>query len=314
MDSDKREWNDYMEGLLTKSVGNLQQQNHALYYTLKAIYRNNTNQKSAHFMYNDMPPNAEPVNGIFGNEFGATKGILSFDTNGGYWLIHSVPEFPPKQSEGYSYPTKAVTHAHMHLCISMKKNSMDHIWNQLLYMLPYIYDQNVPESFRKEDVVDIVLKNYNMKFRSRKSHQSQEFTSGKGKQFIHFAKSVGFNKEIYDDWILRYLKSDFYVQGGSKASDPIHSSCGEYYEARNIARINIGELEYPSGEDYSKWSISKERGWVCIGDVGRSQRSLKLAGGMMCFKDYSVWKHFENMVPLGNVEKCPHRHQGAGDL
>ncbi len=205
MDSDDKQW--------VFNGGNLQEHDNALYYTLKTVYRNNTNQKNAHFMYNDMPPNAEPVNGIFGNKFGATKGVVSFDANGGYWLIHSVPEFPPKQGEGYSYPEVAITHAHMHLCISMKKSSMDHIWNQLLHTLPYIYDQNVPETFRKEDVVEIVLKNYNMNFRVKKSHQKQDFTSRAGQQFTYFAKSVGFNKEIYDDWILRDLQSDFYVQG-----------------------------------------------------------------------------------------------------
>ncbi len=50
------------------------------------------------------------------------------------------------------------------------------------------------------------------------------------------------------------------VQGGRKASDPIRSSCGEYYESRNVVTINIGEFEYEASDDHSKWSISQDKG------------------------------------------------------
>jgi hypothetical protein len=51
--------------------------------------------------YNDQPPN-HSISLIYGH----SKGVLAFhdQTQTGFWLVHSVPQFPSIIEEGYRYP------------------------------------------------------------------------------------------------------------------------------------------------------------------------------------------------------------------
>jgi deoxyribonuclease II len=66
--------------------------------TLSSLYES---QQHNYVFYNDQPPNM-PVSLVYGH----SKGILAFDdgTQTGFWLIHSVPHFPPVTKNGYGYP------------------------------------------------------------------------------------------------------------------------------------------------------------------------------------------------------------------
>lgn len=46
-------------------------------------------------------------------------GVIAFDSQSGFWLIHSTPLFPPIRAHGYSYPYTADKHGQSFLCISM---------------------------------------------------------------------------------------------------------------------------------------------------------------------------------------------------
>ena len=55
----------------------------------------------SYVFYNDQPPNI-PISLVYGH----SKGVLAFEdqTQTGFWLIHSVPRFPPVIEQGYGYP------------------------------------------------------------------------------------------------------------------------------------------------------------------------------------------------------------------
>ncbi len=201
--------------------------------------------------------------------------MVSYDEKGGYWLIHSVPEFPPKSQLGYSYPEAALQHAHIHMCISLRKGQMENIGNQLLYTGPYIYDQSVPQSFRSENL-DMSLKHEHINHMAMKSKYRQKFLSVGGQEFFHFAKSVKFQGEIYDSWLVPYYRSDFFAQCGKKVQGQIESLCRSYFKVLNIQKIKIGGLEYPAEDDHSKWAITPANHYICIGDVDRSRYAIIL--------------------------------------
>lgn len=62
-------------------------------------------------MYNDEKPD-----GPTSSSKGHTKGVLLFDTSSGYWLVHSVPKFPPPNA--YDYPDSGRTYGQSFLCVS----------------------------------------------------------------------------------------------------------------------------------------------------------------------------------------------------
>jgi deoxyribonuclease-2 len=66
--------------------------------TLGPLYHSKEN---SFMFYNDQPPN-HPLSLIYGH----SKGVLAFhdQTQTGFWLVHSVPQFPSIIEEGYKYP------------------------------------------------------------------------------------------------------------------------------------------------------------------------------------------------------------------
>lgn len=65
-------------------------------------------------MYNDEPPTKKP-----NSNRGHTKGVVfGHANNSGTWLVHSVPKFPPKRQDGYSYPQTGTVYGQSFLCIS----------------------------------------------------------------------------------------------------------------------------------------------------------------------------------------------------
>ncbi|XP_023575814.1 deoxyribonuclease-2-alpha isoform X2 [Octodon degus] len=84
--------------------------------SLQPLYRANASQL-AFLLYNDQPP--KPVWAPDTSSNGHAKGILLLDQEGGFWLIHSVPRFPPLPSSGaYTWPHNAQTYGQTLICVS----------------------------------------------------------------------------------------------------------------------------------------------------------------------------------------------------
>lgn len=72
-------------------------------------------------VYNDQGTNI--LDGSFGS-FGHAKGVVAANKDGGFWLVHSVPHFPPVENE-YSYPKTGLRNGQSMLCISILKDQLD---------------------------------------------------------------------------------------------------------------------------------------------------------------------------------------------
>ncbi|CAG2066178.1 unnamed protein product, partial [Timema podura] len=94
--------------------------------TLKSLYDNGTKQDpgTLWILYNDQPPN-----GGVGIELGHTKGVVMSQSNGGFWLIHSVPHYPPSPNKStqnfYSYPHTGLHYGQSLMCISLDVKQLD---------------------------------------------------------------------------------------------------------------------------------------------------------------------------------------------
>ena len=79
-------------------------------------------------MYNDEKPD-----GSKSFHRGHTKGDLAFDDNTGFWLVHSLPKFPPPATEGYTYPHNGLTYGQTFLCVSYHTDSLEDIGVKIRY-------------------------------------------------------------------------------------------------------------------------------------------------------------------------------------
>lgn len=78
-------------------------------------------------MYNDEFPN-----GTSSETSAHAKGVVAFDGQSGFWLVHSVPRFPPAPGDGppgtkgnYSYPTTGLRYGQTMLCVSLPLDQAD---------------------------------------------------------------------------------------------------------------------------------------------------------------------------------------------
>ena len=107
--------------------------------TLSLIYEKN--KDNLVMMYNDEPTN-EPTDGSCGH----TKGVVVANDISGFWLVHSVPKFPPAIEEGsYDYPHTGTVYGQSFLCISFTGDQMGMVGKQLKYNEPHFYSSQVPD-------------------------------------------------------------------------------------------------------------------------------------------------------------------------
>lgn len=71
--------------------------------------------------------------------------------NEGFWLVHSVPKFPPsfEDSGEYDYPSSGTVFGQSFLCMSFKKDQMNKVGTQLRFNEPGVYASNIPEKLEK---------------------------------------------------------------------------------------------------------------------------------------------------------------------
>lgn len=111
--------------------------------TLSLIYKKN--QDNLVMIYND-----EPTDGATDGTRGHTKGVVVANDISGFWLVHSVPKYPPAIDEGgYSYPKTGTHYGQSFLCISMIGDQVDKVGKQLKFNEPHFYSSQVPDYLKR---------------------------------------------------------------------------------------------------------------------------------------------------------------------
>lgn len=109
--------------------------------TLSFIYKPQHDDNNLVMMYND-----EPTNGQTDGSRGHTKGVVVANDISGFWLVHSVPKFPPALEEGkYNYPKSGTIYGQSFLCISFTGDQMGKVGKQLKFNEPHFYSSHVPK-------------------------------------------------------------------------------------------------------------------------------------------------------------------------
>uniref|UniRef100_A0A183J8E5 Deoxyribonuclease II n=1 Tax=Soboliphyme baturini TaxID=241478 RepID=A0A183J8E5_9BILA len=236
--------------------------------TLQQYYSNRENKTVLYLLYNDQFNETS-------NKFGHTKGLLLFDENTGFWIVHSVPHFPNPIK--YEWPSTATTYGQSVLCITFGIDSLEGITKQLFFNRPGIFSSNVPAKFvRKFSFLPMILVG---EFPKAAPYSSTVYLKSlAGKEFVSFAKSKRWHNELYADQVAETLKSSLYVETWRNGPGNLPSSCEGKYNVLNIQTIKLpSEVEFLTNRDHSKWAVSKvgrsnNSKWVCIGDINRQAR------------------------------------------
>lgn len=279
----------------SKSKHTVDENTSAVGRTLTKMYSSPSNNDLIILQYNDEWPDGKHKSFTRGH----TKGVFLGDATSGFWLVHSVPKYPPWSNTSYDYPSSGHMYGQTYLCISVSPTQYDLIGLQLLYNTPYVYDFNMPESLSQK---------FPNLYKAMKSkhvttppwYHEQNFSGISGTKFISFAKSAKFQNDLYSAFLAPSLKIHMVTETWQNGRGYLESACKQKYTVRNIRAIDFinNSVEYNSTHDHSKWAISLNEldPWVCVGDINRMITQFKRGGGTVCMKNQNVWKTFDNIV------------------
>ncbi|KAI2654937.1 Deoxyribonuclease-2-alpha [Labeo rohita] len=238
--------------------------------------------------YNDQPPQ-QKLSGNASRSCGHTKGVVVFDKQQGFWLVHSTPHFPPPKSEGqFSYPSSGINNGQNFICVTYPFERFQTIGEQLKINQPHIYDCSIPASLAAAvpamaQLCKHTLGRWDNTSSPPPSNRSISLLSLAGTEFISFAKGASFANVL------------------------------------NIDLISPSQgITFKSTEDHSKWAVSPDSssagsgtsgGWVCVGDINRDEAEEKRGGGTVCHQDAVVWKAYRSAALQcetcdGGVQTC----------
>ncbi|XP_068209876.1 deoxyribonuclease-2-alpha [Palaemon carinicauda] len=272
-----------------------------LSYTLRRIYSDKDFlQNSALIMYNDEFPN-----GTKSFTKGHTKGVFVMTQSGGFWLVHSVPLYPPSPEDGYSYPSSGHHYGQIMLCISLPVEEAENIGGQLIQNEPFIYASSMPTSLvERFPTLKKVIDGEHVE--SLPWYRITQLKSKQGKTFTSFAKYRKYNQDLYAGLVAPVLETNLVVETWRNGPEPLPSSCNSTYKVENAESILVraASTSFSTHKDHSKWAVATEpdQPYVCIGDINRMESQFHRAGGTVCMWSLSIWHRFHNLVQ--EVETC----------
>lgn len=119
----------------------------AVQHTLKQIYSKTLdierNQAELiYVMYNDQFPGQQ----ISTASYGHAKGVTAFGSQTGFWMVHSVPNFPNSLLGGYEWPGNGLNNGQVMLCISLTTSYLQQVSANMVLRQVYAYETHVEES------------------------------------------------------------------------------------------------------------------------------------------------------------------------
>ncbi|XP_063795035.1 deoxyribonuclease-2-beta isoform X2 [Pseudophryne corroboree] len=261
--------------------------------TLQQLYQSYNTNDTAYMMYNDSPPGTNN----YTTQRGHSKGTLFFDRFQGFWLIHSVPHFPPFPEDGFGYPHTGQQYGQSAICVTYRYDQFKEIASQLLYYNPNAYNCSVPDLYHKE-LWSLLRICQGKSFPWIETTRLVPLESAQGEVFLNFAKSKYFVDDIYAAWIAQKLGSDLLSETWQPAGMELPSNCSLPRHVYNIKRLALPKISFYSLYDHSKWCVSKlgEDAWTCIGDLNRYPAQKWRSGGFICTQNAVIYRAFSGMV------------------
>lgn len=280
------------------------QKSSAMGATLEPVYEaaEKDTDSLAYVFYNDENPEGKEF-----FDYGHSKGVVVFNTEGGFWLVHSVPKYPNNVADGYGYPHSGTYYGQMFFCVNFNASEFDTIGKQLRFNGPHVHDSNLPVSMAGKfpNIKSLINDDFIL---DEPFNSSAKLVSSGGKDFIHFAKNKNFGHDLYAAFVAPGLQTSLLAETWQHGSRKTGSSCDSEFTVENIIRLdvksNADDYSFVNYKDHSKYVLAKSGDipYVCIGDINRMETQFERGGGTLCTKDKQLWTTFKSVVT--EIDSC----------
>lgn len=243
------------------------------------------------FAYSDDPPNDDRSPP---SKYAHAKGTVLYNptNNDGFWLIHSLPNYPDLSTEKYSYGThekqkkakqESFIYGQTFLCISLQTvETRELAIHQIHAMHPNIYFIQTPQLQTTKGTSNQFLNAFMNTFALtslstfstfngihpaqnsesctvRKFTQPSFWSSRKVAQFTHYAKSYKYKQDVFACLTngkhgMHYgFKFETWCRGCCQKSFCSSSHCTNCKYSYDLLNVNKIELKIGSGDDVISW-------------------------------------------------------------
>jgi len=270
----------------------------ALGSTLHQLYL--AKDKLSFAAYNDEAPRGEGKTRSSASGGAHAKGILAAQSDGGFWLVHSVPKFPNLNASQFRYDTSDI-YGQTFLCMSLDKQGIEDAAYQISHFHPDIYDSNYNSDHK--------LTNMSALISGTRYEGSNVLTVNAGNSVMtSFAKSNKWGKDLYEDLVEPYFRSGFMWETWRR-SPAMKTYCKPDY---TYDSVNVNQITFPDSpkftwkytKDHAKWGLcqNSQVPVVCVGGINRMTSQRKRGGGTVCIKDANFYASMSAII--AQTDKC----------
>ncbi|CAB3401417.1 unnamed protein product [Caenorhabditis bovis] len=285
------------ENLDWVKAGDINDPKGAVGATISQVYSSKPND--FYLMYSD----DDPI-GSADSYRGHAKGVALFDKNTGFWLIHSVPNFP--SSKSYAYPITAEKYGQTFFCVSLDTNYLEVIADHWRFIQASPYAQNGPQDFLlRFPTLRNVLARQSLPRSATRFWTSRPIKTIRGITLMSYAKHKKFNGDIWNDIISRENQMTLAVESWLNGSgEDLRTTCTKISQTHDVTEMSVVGEKFSSSKDHSKFAVSSNvnNPIVCFGDLNRQKSQLARGGGALCIQDRNLWDHFYKFIT--RVEPC----------
>jgi len=287
--------------LTTNASGVIPPDAGAIMETLRQLYERG--DSFAYALYNDEPPRGTQL-----ASRAHSKGVILFDGERGFWLVHSFPKWPdfPKYA-GLS----SNTYGQSFFCMSFDADQLESIADIQWLQWPEIYAKGI-----SDDLVDQFPRfskwiDGDHAKTSDVHSKTTALVSHEGRAFTHYGKSHyckkakdDINCDLWADLIAPGLNDSLRVetwQNGPQHLKMPTFCAGDGNYTHDVQNVSVVEMRdgtsWLETQDHSKWGVSTPFALsACIGDINRQYSQEKRGGGAVCFQDQDHWASFDAIV------------------
>lgn len=276
---------------------------HAIAHTLGQVYESaKTSGSDLHYLFIDdqAPPKDDGSKGRSSGTRAHQKGeiVYSPSTASGFWLIHSVPRFPPNPDQAYAYEDFAVDYAQSFICVTLTRPGVDKVLEQMTVTWPLVFASANPSGDAKfQAVVDA-------KNRKEAEDNAVELVTKGGHKFTMFEKDGFWADDLYSKLVVPHYKSNLDTltwRNGAHTNQE-----GDFCPyVRNILRFEVSGVAFKATQSHAKVAIAQpgqDVEYTCVGGINRQYSQKKRGGGTLCTTDPRIYKTFASFVK--EVEPC----------
>lgn len=286
----------------------------AIMETLAPLYDKSVNESIAMAFYNDDPPATNPS-----SSYAHAKGVLATDSSTGFWLVHSMPNWPfsPRGKDGGPNPgiLSDDTYGQSFRCVSVTMSTINTIAETLRVDDPLVYEGYVPPALL-DDLPSMSLL-IDKDQRKDINNTVITFDSLGGTTYYQVAKSKEWDKDLWDDLVAPYFKTPLYVEtwikgGGGRQSSICNTSEQNSAHPKQVPYdiYQVDLVKMPNGDtwtntnDHSKYCVATQSSSLatCVGDINRMCSQERRGGGALCLEDEGQHTAFTAVVD--SIEAC----------